>query len=89
MPLKKLINFTLDIEFFFQGKNRTAFSKKIGSKKHGRAEVHGGSASTIHVWTGTIWAFLSQESTVHFTIGVDGGALRPIPPRVCFIDFFN
>ena len=54
------------------------FSAKIGPlgsapKNHGRAEVRGGSARTIHVRIGTIWAFLPQESTGRFSIGVDGG----------------
>jgi len=62
----------------FSAKNR---SPGICPKNHGRAEVRGGSASTIHVRIGTIWAFLPQESTGRFSIGVDGGALRPIPPK--------
>ena len=62
----------------FSAKNR---SPGICPKNHGRAEVRGGSASTIHVRIGTIWAFLPQESIGRFSIGVDGGALIPIPPR--------
>ena len=62
----------------FSAKNRSLGS---APKNHGRAEVRGGSASTIHVRIGIIWALLPQESTGRFSIGVDGGALIPIPPR--------
>ena len=67
-------------------KKSNRFRQKIGPlgsapKNHGRAEVRGGSARTIHVRIGTIWALLPQESTGCFSIGVDGGALIPIPPR--------